>query len=68
MFKKTTLDSILSDFTKTISKLEALVSVNNDRVDNNNHVVSQLTKENEALTSEAQKAEAVKQKLLSLVS
>jgi hypothetical protein len=68
MFKKKTLDSILSDFTKTISKLEGLINTNNDKASSNSHVISQLEKDNHLLLTEADKAEAVRQKLISLVS
>lgn len=68
MFKKNTLDSILSDFTKTISKLEGLITTNNDKASSNSHVISQLEKDNHLLLTEADKAEAVRQKLISLVS
>lgn len=67
MFKKTTLDTILADFTKTITKLEALVATNSEKVDNNRHVIDVMSLENETLISESTKAESVKKKLLDLV-
>ena len=67
MFKKNTLDNILSDFHKTITKLEALVNLNTDKVYSNRHVIDVMLKENEVLITESTKAEAVKKKLLDLV-
>lgn len=67
MFKKSTLDTILADFTKTIGKLEALITTNSDKIDNNLHIIDVASKDNESLISEATKAESVKKKLLDLV-
>lgn len=67
MFKKTTLDTILSDFTKTISKLETLIAINSDKIDNNLHIIEVANQDNDVLIAEATKADSVKKKLLDLV-
>lgn len=68
MFKKTTLDTILSDFTKTITKLDTLITANGDKVNHNKYVMDQIKVENETLESETYKAVNVKLKLQSLIS
>lgn len=69
MFNKTnTLDGILSDFSKTITKLEALISKNTSKASSNEGLIDTLKYENEGLLSEANKAASVKHKLQDLIS
>lgn len=69
MFNKTnTLDNILSDFSKTINKLDDLISKNTSKASSNEGVIDNLKHENEGLLSEADKAASVKQKLQDLIS
>lgn len=66
--KKPTLDSILSDFQKTISQLDDLVQRNNVSVVKNNDAILKLQEDNDTLNAETKGAENVLKNLNKLIS
>jgi hypothetical protein len=68
MFKKTSLESILSTFTKTVEDLRVLQDDNFDEIAENNVKLEELAAKNVALVNENARAAKVEEKINSLLS
>lgn len=61
------VDKIVSTFTKTIKKLEGVVTSNDSKVESNREQIATLTRDNTTLTSESARAERIANKLREIV-
>jgi hypothetical protein len=68
MFKKKSLESILSTFTKTVEDLRVLQDDNFDEIAENNVKLEELAAKNVALVNENARAAKVEEKINSLLS
>lgn len=63
-----TVDSIMSGFTKTINKLDALITKNSRAIETNNAAVEKIVEDSKKCKTEMDKASSIKTKLEQLLA